>query len=241
MIATVCFVDDPGALLEHAMLGEPDAIVLDLRPPATGALASLIVDLVAETPRLPVIVYDRPDRATIEVLQSVLTPGLRMEFVVRPFEPLPSILRQMLLAPFPPTAGPVLVQHIIPLAPPSVRVFLTLAALKAPTTRGLEQIARWSGAIPRTVERRLQRAGWSGPQIVIQTFRALDAAWLMAEHGWSARRLRLARGLTHASVVTRLLQRYCGGITPATLRELGGFDTALAAALQTLILSASSR
>jgi hypothetical protein len=239
--ATVRFFDDPDALLELAMTDRPDTVLLDLQPPATGALASLLVDLVAEAPQLPVVFYDRADGRTAEFLRTVLTPGLCVEYVVRPLEPLAPVVRQMLLAPLPPVVGPVLIQHVVPLAPSSLRVFLTVAALKAPSSRGVDQIARWSGTSSRTLERRLARARWAGPLVVVQTFRALDAAWLMAEHGWSARRVQATRRLTHASAITRLMQRYCGGITPATLRESGGFSAALDAALDTILPTAVPR
>jgi hypothetical protein len=234
-VAVVRFLEDPGELLELVTTKRPSAVILDLRPPTTGALASLLVDLAAEAPQMPVVFYDRADGRTVESLRTVLTPGLRMEYVVRPLEPLAPVVRQMLLAPLPPVVGPVLIQHIVPLAPPPLRVFLTIAALKATSGRGVGQIARWSGSSPRTVERRFHRAGWAGPQVAVQAFRALDFAWLMSEHGWSARRVQQARGLSHASAITRAMHRYCGGITPATLRESGGFDAAFGGVLAILM------
>lgn len=234
-ISDVDFAQHPAALLESVVTRRPHAVLLDLRPPVTPALAALLVDLVAHAAQLPVVFYDCADRHTVEMLRAVLTPGLCVDFVIRPLEPLAPTVRQLIRGPLPPLAAPVLVQHLVPLAPPSLRAFLTVAALKAPTGRGVEHLAMWSGIPLRTLEGRLSRAGWPHAQVIVQAFRALDAAWLMDEHGWSARRVQHARRLSYASDVTRLMQRYCGGLTPATLREAGGFEAAFSATRDAIV------
>ncbi len=46
--------------------------------------------------RVPVVVYDRADRLTIDALPALMVPGLRIEFVVRPAEPLLPALRRVM-------------------------------------------------------------------------------------------------------------------------------------------------
>jgi hypothetical protein len=49
----------------------------------------------------------------------------------------------------------------------------------------------------------------------------------MSEHGWRARRIQRLRQFAHSSSITRLMQRYLGGLTPAGVREGAGFESAL--------------
>ncbi len=185
--------------------------------------------------RVPVVVYDRADRLTIDALPALMVPGLRIEFVVRPAEPLLPALRRVMAAGQPSSAVPVILRRLLPLAPLPLRVFLAIAVLKATSGRGVDQLARWSRVSPRTVERRLVRSGWATARVVLQTVRALDAVWLMSEHGWPARRIQRLRNFAHSSSITRLMQRYLGGLTPAGVREGAGFETALEYACNALV------
>ena len=184
---------------------------------------------------IPVVVYDRADRLTIDALPAVMVPGLRVEFVVRPSEPLLPALRRVMVDGQPPSAVPVILRRLLPLAPSPLRTFLAIAVLKATSGRGVAQLARWSRVSPRTVERRLVRSGWATARVVLQTVRALDAVWLMSEHRWPARRIQRLRRFAHSSSITRLMQRYLGGLTPAGVREGGGFEPALEYACNALV------
>ena len=175
---------------------------------------------------LPVVVYDRADRLAVDALPALMVPGLRVEFVVRPTEPLVPTLRQAMTRGEPTEAAPIILRRLLPLAPLPLRVFVAIAVLKATSGRGVDQLARWSRLSPRTLERRLVRAGWATAHVVLQTVRALDAVWLMAEHEWPARRIQRFRKFAHASSITRLMQRHLG-LTPAGVREGARFDAAL--------------
>jgi transcriptional regulator GlxA family with amidase domain len=153
-----------------------------------------------------------------------------VEYVVRPLEPLGSAVRRLLDDAVRPTVARLLLQRMAPIAPRALLPFLTLVALKGPTGRGVEQLARWAGVTLRTIERRLARAGWAPARVVVQSVRALDAVALMADHRWSARRVQRERRFAHASAVTRLTQQYAG-VRPSMVREEGG----VAAALETVL------
>jgi hypothetical protein len=185
--------------------------------------------------RVPVVVYDRADRLTVDALPALMVPGLRIEFVVRPAEPLLPALRRVMAGGQPSSAVPVILRRLLPLAPPPLRVFLAIAVLKATSGRGVDQLARWCRVSPRTVERRLVRSGWATARVVLQTVRALDAVWLMSEHGWPARRIQRLRQFAHASSITRLMQRYLDGLTPAGVREGAEFESALEYACNALV------
>jgi hypothetical protein len=225
-VGSVQFAAEPDAVLARASAGEIQAIVAELRDAGGRSIAPFVVALTARAPDVPLVIYDRADRARMEALRAVLAPGVGMEFVVRPFEPLAGMVRQSIEARLPPSVAPVLLQHVVPRAPPSLRVFLSLAALKAPTGRGIDELAHWSGVSPRTIERRLLRAGWATAQVILQSFRALDVVWLMTEYRWSAHRVQRVRDYPHASAITRLTQRYTR-VNPAALREGGDFGAAL--------------
>jgi AraC-like DNA-binding protein len=183
---------------------------------------------------VPVVVYDRADRLATDALPALMVPGLRLEFAVRPAEPLLPALRQAMAAGQPAEAVPMILRRLLPLAPPPLRVFIAIAVLKATSGRGVDQLARWCRMSPRTLERRLVRAGWATAHVVLQTVRALDAVWLMSEHEWPARRIQRLRKFAHASSITRLMQRHLD-LTPAGIREGAGFDAALEYACDVLV------
>lgn len=225
-LGAIVWCERADALVAYAVDGALDAVVTDLEDEAGRSIASTLVDLAAHRPKLPIVVHMGVDVAAIGKLLAVYAVGLQMECVVRPFAGLEPVLRQMLSPEYRPGVAPLLLHHFIPRVPEALRVFIALAILLAPARRGVEEVARWSDVSPRTLERRLRRAGWPAARVVLHSFAALDAAWMMTEYGWSARRVQLVRSFSHASSVTRLLARYAGSL-PSTLREDGGFAAAL--------------
>lgn len=204
--------------VEAAAAGRIDLLLTALRDDRGDPIARAIPVLSVRAPRVPVLLYDQITRATVGLLSATLVPGLRMDCVVRPFEPLAPIVRQMLAATLPPVVAPTLIQRLVAVAPSPLGPFVAIAALKAPSRRGLDQLARWTGVTPRTVERRLARAGWAQVHVLLQASRALDVLWLMTQYGWSVKRVQRARGLSFASAITRLTQRYAG-VTPRDVHE----------------------
>ena len=233
--AVLRYLDSMDAVAE-AMTGGPiDVVVTDADSLRAGIAGWRQRGAGGGLDRVPMVVYDRADRLTINALPALMVPGLRVEFVVRPEEPLLPAVRRVMAGRQPPSAVPVILKRLLPLAPSPLRVFLAIAVLKATSGRGVDQLARWSRVSPRTVERRLVRSGWATAQVVLQTVRALDAVWLMSEHGWPARRIQRLRRFAHSSSITRLMQRYLGGLTPAGVREGEGFEAALDYACDALV------
>jgi hypothetical protein len=206
------------AAVEAAAAGRIDLLLTALRDDRGDPIARAIPALGVRAPRMPVLLYDQITRATVGLLRATLVPGLCMDCVVRPFEPLAPIVRQMLAATLPPVVAPILIERLVRVAPTPLGPFVTIAALKAPSRRGLDQLARWSGVTPRTIERRLVRAHWAPVHVLLQACRALDVLWLMTQYGWSVKTVQRARGLSFASAITRLTQRYAG-VTPRDVRE----------------------
>jgi hypothetical protein len=234
--ATVLRYLDSMDAVGEAMVGGPiDVVVADADALRAGIVGWRQRAAGSGLGRVPIVVYDRADRLTIDALPALMVPGLRIEFVVRPAEPLPPALRRVMTGGQPSSAVPVILRRLLPLAPSPLRVFLAIAVLKATSGRGVDQLARWSRVSPRTVERRLVRSGWATARVVLQTVRALDAVWLMSEHGWPARRIQRLRHFAHASSITRLMQQYLGGLTPARVREGAEFETALEYACNALV------
>lgn len=233
-VADVEFVNSAAALVEAVFDRPVGAVITELSDEAGRSVAPLVVELVARAPSLPIVLYDTLNRPAIERLGEILVPGLRMEFVLRDREPLATTVRRALSAALPPTVAPILLDRFLPLAPPSLHVFIAVAALKAPSGRGLEHLAQWSGITRRTLARRLVAAGWQPPSVVLQTFRALDAVWLMTVGGRSARRVQELRSLSGPSSVGRLMRRYLG-LAPLELRDAGGFAAALDIAERALV------
>jgi hypothetical protein len=234
-VAVLRYLDSMDAVGE-AMAGGPiDVVVTDADALCAGIAGWRQRGAGSGMGQVPVVVYDRADRLTTDALPALMVPGLRIEFVVRPAEPLLPALRRVMADGQPSSAVPVILRRLLPLAPSSLRVFLAIAVLKATSGRGVDQLARWSRVSPRTVERRLARSGWAPARVVLQTVRALDALWLMSEHGWPVRRIQRLRQFAHASAITRLMQRYLGGLTPAGVREGAEFEAALEYACNALV------
>lgn len=225
-VADVQFVDSAAALVQLAVECRVGALITELTDEAGRSVAPMVVELLARAPSLPIVLYDILNRPAIHRLTEILVPGLRIEFVLRDAEPLGTTMRRALAATLPASVAPVLLERFLPLAPTSLHVFLAVAALKAPSGRSLEHLAHWSGITRRTLARRLAAAGWRPPSVVLQTFRALDAVWLMTVDGRTARRVQELRDLGSPSSVGRLLRRYLG-IAPLELRDVGGFPAAL--------------
>lgn len=234
-VTVLRYLDSMDALGEAMASGPIDVVVTDAGTLRAGIAGCRQRVAGGGWGGVPVVVYDRADRLTIDALPALMVPGLRIEFVVRPAEPLLPALRRVMAGGQPSSAVPVILRRLLPLAPSPLRVFLAIAVLKATSGRGVDQLARWSRVSPRTVERRLVRSGWATARVVLQTVRALDAVWLMSEHGWPARRIQRLRHFAHSSSITRLMQRYLGGLTPAGVREGAGFETALEYACNALV------
>jgi hypothetical protein len=233
--AVLRYLDSMDAIGE-AMAGGPiDVVVTDADALRAGIVGWRRRGAESRCGRVPVVVYDRADRLAIDALPALMVPGLRIEFAVRPAEPLLPALRRAMTAEEPSSAVPAILRRLLPFAPSPLRVFLAIAVLKATSGRGVDQLARWSRLSPRTVERRLVRSGWAPARVVLQTVRALDAVWLMSEQGWPARRIQRLRQFAHSSSITRLMQRYLGGLTPARVREGAEFESALDYACNALV------
>ncbi len=225
-LGTVEWCERTDALVGAAAGGRFDAVVTGPENEDGRSIAATLIDLAALCPALPVVVHSRVNLATIEKLIGVMAVGMRTECVVRPFARLEPVLRHMCSSAYRPSAVPLLLHHVMPVVPTVLKVFVALAILTAATRRGVDELARWSGSSPRTIERRLRSEEWPGAHAILRSFIALDALWLMTEYGWSARRVQIVRGFSHPSGVTRLLWTYAG-TRPSTLFEDGGFSAAL--------------
>lgn len=230
---TVEWHERSDALVDRVSSDGLAAVIVELEDEGDRSIAGTVAELAARRPALPVIVYDRVDGATLKSVLAVFGVGLRMEYVVRPHQRLDVVLRRVTSPDYRPGVSPLLLLRFVPRAPKSLRLFVALAALSATERRGVDEISAWSRVSSRTIERRLVRARWPPAHVVLQSFIALDAVWLMSEYGWPARRVQVVRRFPHASSVTRLLARYAG-VRPATLREDGGFPAALEHVLRVL-------
>jgi hypothetical protein len=216
----------PDALVDHVPIRPMDAVILGLQDETGSSIVATVVEIAARRPSLPVVIYDRIDGATLRSVLAIFGVGLRMECAPRPHEGLATVLRRVTSPNYRPSVVPLLLYHFVGPAPKPLQLFLALAALSVPERRGVDEISRWCGVSLRTIERRLASARWPTARVVLHSFIALDAVWLMSEYGWSARRVHTVRGFAHASSVTRLLARYVG-LRPSSLREDGGFPAAL--------------
>lgn len=217
----------PATLVERAVDGTVDVVVAGTRDEQGRSIGEPVVELAAQRPTLPVVLHTKVDRGALDDLLAVFALGLRMECVVRPFARFAPAVQHVLSPAYRPGVAPLLLHHFLPLTAPALTVFVTLAMLTARERRSVAELAAWTGVSTRTIERRFLAAGWPPAFMVLHSFTALDAVWLMTEYRWSAQRVQHARRFGTASSVTRLLAAYAG-TRPSTVMADGGFAAALA-------------
>lgn len=227
-LGDVWFANDADTLLEQVEADRVSTVIVELRDASGESVLPIIGRLAARAPAAQIIIFDDiVSRPAAELLLPILRAHPQVDYVLRRFEPLErAVRRRMGARPVPETVTALLLPQLAPVTPPPLRPFMTLAILKAPLLRSAEEIARWSGVTLRTIERRLKRAGWGLPHVVVQSVAALDVVMLMAEHRWSAQRVMRVRGYTHRSAISRLMHWYAG-VGPGTVRESGGVPVAL--------------
>lgn len=224
-LGAIDWIDRADTLVGRATEGAFDVVLCGLHEANGRSVAPTLVELAAYRPSLPVILHTRLTRITLDALLAVFAPGLRLECAIRPFARLAEIVGHVLSASYRPGVSPLLLQLVLRRTPESIVHFIALGILMARERRTVEELAAWAGVSARTIDRRLQAVGWASPHVVLHSFTALDAVWLISEYRWSARRVQLVRGFPHPSSVTRLLATYAG-TRPSTLAEDGGFAAA---------------
>jgi hypothetical protein len=233
-VGAIAWFTDAAQLVERAAEGALDAAVVGLTDEAGRSIAPTLVELAAHRPGLPVVVHAAVSSSTLDALCAAFALGLRLECAARPFALLHAVLQYVLAPSYRPGVAPLLLHRLMPLVPPRLGVFVALAILEAPARRRAAELATWTRQSARTIERRLAAAEWPTMRVVLQSFAALDAAWLMTQYGWSARRVQQVRGFVHPSGVTRLLAAYAG-TKPSTLMDDGGFPAALDHVMRVLL------
>jgi AraC-like DNA-binding protein len=225
-LATVCFCESIGALLELVAAGDVDAVVADLRDVSGDSILPVFGALRVQAPHLPLILHCIP---TPEALRELPAPSAfrgGQTLVFRNYEHLGAALRPLLQPLRVPSAGETLARHVVPLVPGPFRPFVLICALKASPRLRVATAATWSGASRRTLERSLQRARLPSAGSVLGSCTALHAAWWLDVQGWSTKQVVTEMRFSGASGLIRVLHRHFG-CTVKSLREAGGFHELL--------------
>jgi AraC-like DNA-binding protein len=222
-LATIRFCETVESLLELVALGGVDAVVADLRDVSGASILPTFGVLRRQVSHLPLIVHCLPTPEALRELpiKSAVHRGLSLVF--RNYEHLGAALRPLLHSPRVPSAAETLACHVVPLVPDPFGAFALVCALKASPRLKVSTAASWSGTSRRTLERSLRRAGLPGAGVVLGSCTALHAAWWIDVQGWSTKQVVAEMGFSHASGITRVLQRHFGCSVKA-LRMEGGFQ-----------------
>jgi hypothetical protein len=219
------FCDTSEALAEVAA-GGVDAIVADLWDAAGSAILPTVAEIRREAPNLPIVLYFSPTPAALREIPDIIAVGRGLTVVLRNYEHLGLALRPLLNPPRVASAAETLARHIVPVVPVPFRPFFLVTALKASPRLRVATAAAWSGITRRTLERALHRARLPGAATVLGSCTALHAAWWLDVQGWSAKQVVTEMQFSHASAVTRVLQRYFRS-SVRSLRAEGGFQELL--------------
>jgi AraC-like DNA-binding protein len=221
------------ALVAAAQAQQVHVAIIELHDEMGTPVRHLVERLTRSAQPIPVIIYDDPSSWRVDALREILSEQLPIAFVARTCDALAEAVTIALDPLAKPPMWHVLFPRLLERPAPGVESFIILAALKAPQERRLSELSRRSGLTLRTIQRRLRRAGWASPRTIVQSVRALDAAWLMSEWRYSAGQVQDFRRFSHPSEITRLLQRHAG-TTPAQIRAGAGFRSALDTVLNRL-------
>jgi hypothetical protein len=225
-LATVRFCESVGALLELVAQGDVDAVVADLRDVSGQSILPAFGALRHQAPHLPLILHCLPTPEALRELPDTSAFRRGLSLVFRNAEHLGAALRPLLRRPGVPSAAETLARHVVPLVPGTFRPFVLICALKASPRLRVRTAATWSGASRRTLERSLQRARLPSAGSVLGSCTALHAAWWLDVQGWSAKQVVTEMRFSHASGITRVLQRHFG-CSVKSLPDAGGFHELL--------------
>jgi AraC-like DNA-binding protein len=222
-LATVRFCQTGEALLGVIAAGGLDAVIVELWDAAGASILPLLGTIRRQLPNLPLILYFDPTPAGLREVPDIIAVGRGLNLVLRNFEHLGLALRPLLHPPRVRSASDTLAQHVVPVVPVPFRPFFAVSALKASPRLRVGTAASWSGFSRRTLERSLRHAHLPSAGAVLGSCTALHAAWWLDVQGWSAKQVVAEMHFSHASAVTRVLQRYFG-CSVRSLRDEGGFQ-----------------
>ncbi len=220
------YCESTDALLRLVAGGGLDAVVADLWDGSGASVLPAIGAIRRGAPTLPVILYFLPTPAALREIPQVIAASRGVHVVLRNYEHLGLALRPLLRPPRVPSAAETLARHVVPLVPPSFQSFFLVCALKASPRLRVGTAAAWSGFSRRTLERSLRPARLPSAAVTLGSCTALHAAWWIDVQGWSAKQVVAEMRFSHASALTRVLQRYFD-CSIRTLSEVGGFQELL--------------
>ncbi len=224
--ATPCFCETVDALATLVAKGGIDAVVTDLWDVSGASTLPVLRAIRRSAPTLPLVLYSAPTPAALRDIPDLIAATGGVEVVFRNYEHLGLALRSLLMPPRAPSAAETLVRHVVPAVPVPFRPFFLVTALNASPRLRVGTAASLSGIPRRTLERSLLHARLPGAATVLGSCTALHAAWWLDEQGWSAKQVVAEMQFSHASGVTRVLQRYFG-CSVRSLRDQGGFQELL--------------
>ncbi|MGH7516871.1 MAG: hypothetical protein ACREOC_05295 [Gemmatimonadales bacterium] len=224
-LATTHFCETIDALARLVADGV-DAVVVDLWDVSGASTFPVLGALRRQSATLPLILYFAPTPAALREIPDIIAAGRGLHVVLRNYEHLGLALRPLLRPPRVPSAAETLARHVVPLVPVPFRSFFLVSALKASPRLHVGTAATWSGISRRTLERSLHHARLPGAGTVLGSCTALHAAWWLDVQGWSAKQIVAEMGFSHASAVTRVLQRYFD-CSVKSLEDEGGFQELL--------------
>lgn len=225
-LATTHFCETVDALARLVAGGGVDAVVADLWDVSGASTFPVLGALRRQSATLPLILYFAPTPAALREIPDIIAAGRGLHVVLRNYEHLGLALRPLLRPPRVPSAAETLARHVVPLVPVPFRSFFLVSALKASPRLHVGTAATWSGISRRTLERSLHEARLPGAGMVLGACTALHAAWWLDVQGWSAKQIVAEMGFSHASAVTRVLQRYFD-CSVKSLEHEGGFQELL--------------
>lgn len=225
-LAAVRFCETVDGLIELVAADHADVVIADLHDVSGTSVLPTFRALHRQNPLLPLVLFCLPTPEALRELplSGAIVRGLSLVF--RNFEHLGVALIPLLGPPRVASATETLARHVVPVVPPLFQPFVLVCASRASPRLRVSTAARWSGASRRTLERSLRRARLPSAAAVLGSCTALHAAWWLDVQGWSAKKVVAEMGFSHASGLSRVLQRHFQ-CSVKSLRDEGGFHELL--------------
>jgi AraC-like DNA-binding protein len=221
-VATVRVCDRAESLRALVAAGGVRVVVSELRDRVGASVASVLAELAGRASAPPVLAWaPLTDSGARDVL-ALAGSGAPVQVVLRGVDDLAAMARAALDGRSEPGAALPILEAVAPAVPRPLGAFMVLCAEHGGPRLAVTRAASLLGVGSRTIESRLERAGFPPASRVIFWCAALRAAWRLDVLEQSPKQVAAALGFASSAALANLLSRYCG-CSPSALRNHGGF------------------
>lgn len=215
-----CICTSTDEVRARLRLGAVRALVLEPRDQEGASTAPMVSEIHRDHPSVSILVYLTPGRTPSSEAATLLRIGAH-QLVLHGIDDERNTLRAAFLAAEHVTVADLVLDIIADELPPGVRPLVELYLRGTDGTLSLDAAARQLGVHRRTLQNRMDSAGYPGPGELRGWCRLFIAAQLMHDGGRTVEGVAQQLDFPSASALRNLLKRRTG-LAPHGLRAAGG-------------------